>query len=215
MFCFGYDTSPRSELFSLVALRLDNLRWVDGGTWKRLEPDSLAGDSNQVVVVDAGSTAGVELLAEVLIGAAELKQGTIRYADTEITLRRAEDIGLVPAGGGLFPHLTVRENIRCGRRISETVVDYIARRFELHGGLERRPEELTSEQRARVAVARANCKDIVKVLVIEDRTRLSCHDAVRAAQRYCPDTALIIVTDSPAQVTTFRSDTVWRVESAD
>lgn len=199
----------------MVALQLDALRWGDRGALRRLVPDTLETGSQQVAVVDAGSAAEVELLAEVLVGAAPLEDGRIRYADSEITLRRAEDIGLVPAGGGLFPHLTVRENIRCGRRrISDTAVAFIARRFELHGALEQRPEDLTSEQRARVAVARANCRDIMKALVIEDRIRRSCHDAVRAAQKGCPDTALLIITESPAQVTTFRSVPVWRVESA-
>ena len=64
-------------------------------------------------------------------------------------------VGYVPQDSGLFPHLSVVENVRFGARADRTAVDAAIFTLELGPLLERRPRALSGGERQRVALARA------------------------------------------------------------
>ncbi|MFC6082230.1 ATP-binding cassette domain-containing protein [Sphaerisporangium aureirubrum] len=199
----------------MLVLVLDALRWECRGERRRLDPDRLLVRSGETAVVAGGSTADADTFTEVLLGRAPLPGGHIRLADAVIPLDVRREIALVPAGGGLFPYLSVRENIVCGRRgITGAAVRDAAARFRLNGHLDRRPGDLGHEERVRVALARATCATAIRVLVVEDRAgEVPCHRAVDTARRELPDLPVVVVTDDPTQVVTLRASQ-WEIVDA-
>jgi molybdate transport system ATP-binding protein len=63
-------------------------------------------------------------------------------------------VGYVPQDAALFPHLSVRSNIRFGVR-DERAFEEAVKLLELEPLLNRRPRELSGGERQRVALARA------------------------------------------------------------
>jgi ABC-type arginine transport system ATPase subunit len=99
---------------------------------------------------------------------ARTQVGLVRVNGNDVTKKRPHErgIGYVPAGGGLFPHLTVRENILDGagedlaEDAAERQADELADRLELTSSLTLLPPELLSdEERLRVALARAAMRE--------------------------------------------------------
>jgi molybdate transport system ATP-binding protein len=64
-------------------------------------------------------------------------------------------VGYVPQDAGLFPHLSVVENVRFGARADRRAVEAAIDTLELRPLLERRPRTLSGGERQRVALARA------------------------------------------------------------
>ncbi|MEV1290467.1 ATP-binding cassette domain-containing protein [Micromonospora sp. NPDC049679] len=134
------------------------------------------------VQVAAGSLAALvapppisTAMARVVAGLAAPISGRIRVGERDVTdlppARR--QIGYVPAGGALLPHLTVRRNIEYGQlkreRVHAVADDWVAtviERLELAPTLGLLPHLLSDAQRFRVAVARA-AACLPEVLVID------------------------------------------------
>lgn len=74
-------------------------------------------ESGQIAVVLTETSAAASL-ADVLLGLAIPDKGTVWASDRDVTGlppgRRG--VALVPAGGGLLPHLTVERNVQYSRR---------------------------------------------------------------------------------------------------
>ncbi|MEO3809689.1 ATP-binding cassette domain-containing protein [Sphaerisporangium sp. B11E5] len=209
------DSVPVPPEPPMLVLVLDALRWECGGGRSRLDPDRLLVRSGEIAVVADRSAEEADTFAEVLLGRKPLDGGQIRLADAVIPLDMRREIALVPAGGGLFPHLSVRENIVCGRRgVSADAVRDAAARFGVKGHLDRRPGDLAHEERIRVALARATCASAIRALVVEDRAGSApCHRAVKTARKELPDLPLVVVTDDATQVVTLRPDP-WEIVDA-
>jgi 2-aminoethylphosphonate transport system ATP-binding protein len=139
-----------------------------------------AGEARPTVVV-AG--AGAETaLARVVAGLAPPASGRILVDDRDVTALPpgARQIGYVPRGGALLPHLTVRQNIeylvwrqdavhKIVRSWAATLID----RLELGPVLEQRPHEITAQQRMRGALARA-VVSLPEALVLERPDPAAC-----------------------------------------
>jgi len=101
----------------------------------------------------SGKTATLRSLAG-LFGA---QAGSVRYGASSIgpiaTERR--QIGYVPQGAGLFPHLTVWRQLTFGVGADPGVAAYWLARLGLDGLENRLPDELSGGQRQRVALAQA------------------------------------------------------------
>ncbi|WP_213456534.1 ATP-binding cassette domain-containing protein [Rhizomonospora bruguierae] len=102
--------------------------------------------------------------ARTLVGLSRPASGRILVGDRDVTgdppVRR--QIGYVPCGGALLPHLTVAQNVEYGLRRRERVhglaqswVTSLTERLELVPTLHLRPHQLSAGQRLRAAVARA------------------------------------------------------------
>lgn len=120
-----------------------------------------AGGMTAVVAPDG---AGTEL-ARVVVGLEPARGGRIHVGRAEVTRRPPgrRNIGYVPAGGGLLPHLTVRQNIEYGLHRRRDAVRYedsqtmahLVNELQLGHLLHLLPHRLTDMQRLRAALARA------------------------------------------------------------
>ncbi len=79
----------------------------------------LAVAPGEVVCLMGRNGVGKTTMLKAIMGILKAKQGTIRYEGQEIThlpphKRAAAGLGYVPQGRGIFPHLTVYENLLMG-----------------------------------------------------------------------------------------------------
>ena len=175
----------------MPSLRLHGLVWHAHGLRLRLD---LAVDSGEVAVVAAEPRVGTAL-ADVVIGLAPPLSGTVHRDGRDVTGVPAgmRGIVLVPAGGGLLPHLTVERNIAYGGDRAHAL-DRI-RDLHMEGIRRMRPHELSPMQRLEVAVARALCHEGEPVaMVFEDRAdQVPYGTAVETARAH--GAAVLVITD--------------------
>jgi len=124
---------------------------------------SLIGPDAAVTTVDTAAPVATAL-ARTVAGLATAVSGQVLVGARDVTTlppgRR--QIGYVPRGGALLPHLTVRENIEYLVWRQESVREIIRGwsatliyQLELGPVLDQRPHEITAQQRMRGALARA------------------------------------------------------------
>ncbi|MBN2319980.1 MAG: ABC transporter ATP-binding protein [Acidobacteria bacterium] len=143
-------------------LRLDNVS-VKAGDFS-LSPVSLSMHKEERHVLLGPSGSGKSTLLEAVIGFRKPHGGRLFLDGRELSRIPVENrgIGYVPQRLGLFPHLTVRQNILYGiriRRVKEPKYFELAERLIEEVGLgplvSRYPETLSGGERQRVALARA------------------------------------------------------------
>lgn len=147
-------------------------------------------ESGEVAVVPTdGSSAAV--LADIILGLAMPDSGTIQVGDRDVTALPAgrRGIALVPAGGGLLPHLTVERNVEYPGGDAARWM----RRLRLEGIGRSRPHELSPVQRLQVALARALSTEPAAVLLEDRAGQVPCRTAVAEAGRHA---AVLVITDS-------------------
>ena len=124
----------------------------------------LAVEQGEFVSLLGPSGCGKSTLLQILAGLLEPDRGQIQLDGADITnlppWRR--NIGLVFQNYALFPHLSIRQNVRfgldmlgMGRAEAEKRVDESLEMVGLDPSLSRRPGELSGGQQQRVAIARA------------------------------------------------------------
>jgi ABC-type Fe3+/spermidine/putrescine transport system ATPase subunit len=134
---------------------------VNAGSF-RLGPVDLAVAPGRVLVVLGPSGAGKTTLLETISGLRRQLSGQIRLAGADLSglAPEARGIGLVFQDAALFPHLSVRENVRFGlraqRRAAEpAAVSELLDRLGIGHLAGRSPRSLSGGERQRVALARA------------------------------------------------------------
>lgn len=126
-----------------------------------LGPVSLDVPADRVLVVLGPSGAGKTMLLETIAGLRPQQAGRISLAGSDITSLPPERrrIGLVFQDAALFPHLTVRDNIRFGPRAHRVASpdgsDDLLRQLGIEHLADRSPRSLSGGERQRVALARA------------------------------------------------------------
>jgi osmoprotectant transport system ATP-binding protein len=132
-----------------------------------LQPTSLAIDPGRTTVLIGPSGCGKSTLLRLMLGLIRPDTGAVRFEDTELTpanvlaLRRR--MGYVVQDGGLFPHLTARDNVvLLARYLGWPPAQLDARLSELaaltqfpSAGLARYPAQLSGGQKQRVSLMRA------------------------------------------------------------
>ena len=107
-----------------MLLELDSVTTYRGPA-QILRGISLAVDNDEVVCLVGRNGAGRTTIIESILGLLPVRSGTIRFRDADITRlpphKRAKcGIGYAPEDTGVFPELTVAENLMISRWLSET-----------------------------------------------------------------------------------------------
>jgi urea transport system ATP-binding protein len=132
---------------------------------------SLRVESGQVACLMGRNGVGKTTLLKAVMGVLPLRSGTVSYEGVDLTRRPIHDrarhgIGYVPQGRGVFPYLTVRENLLVGleglpataRSRGEVAsrLDEAYARFPVLGTMQRRAAgTLSGGQQQQMALARA------------------------------------------------------------
>jgi len=130
------------------------------------------------------SGSGKTTLLRITLRLIALDQGSVKINDQQLTDFDAEawadQIGYVPQDGGLFPHLTGRQNVALVPRLRHWPQDRIeARLAELQRlvaietpVLQRYPQQMSGGQKQRVAIMRAAMMDPAVLLLDEPMAAL-------------------------------------------
>jgi branched-chain amino acid transport system ATP-binding protein len=148
-----------------VLLELDNIITYRGPA-QILRGVSLAVNEDEVVCLVGRNGAGRTTIIESILGLLPIRSGTIRFRDADITRlpphkRAKSGIGYAPEDTGVFPELTVAENLMISSWLSETAAgdDTEARVFTVFPEVKllrpRQGMNLSGGQKKMVAIARA------------------------------------------------------------
>jgi ABC-type Fe3+/spermidine/putrescine transport system ATPase subunit len=144
----------------------------------RLGPVDLRVRAGEVLVVLGPSGAGKTTLLDAIAGFRPPLAGRVQLAGRNITGAPPEQrgIGVVFQQAALFPHLSVRENVRFAPRARgenrEKQLEDLLARFGLVDHADRRPRSLSGGERQRVALARALAAEPALLLLDEPLSAL-------------------------------------------
>ena len=160
------------------------------------------------------SGCGKSTTLNLLSGLLKPTSGKIYFGDDDVTELPAENrgVGLVFQNYALYPHLTVRQNIRfplenlrgkdkLSKEAMEEKVLEAAKLVQIEELMDRKPNELSGGQQQRVAIARALVK-MPKVLLLDEplsnldaRLRLQTREELRRIQRKTGITTVFVTHD--------------------
>ena len=160
------------------------------------------------------SGCGKSTTLNLLCGLLKPTSGKILFGDEDVTQLPAEHrgVGMVFQNYALYPHLTVRQNIRfplenlrgkdkLSKPEMEQRVRGAAALVQLEELLDRKPSELSGGQQQRVAIARALVKT-PRVLLLDEplsnldaRLRLQTREEIRRIQRKTQVTTIFVTHD--------------------
>jgi multiple sugar transport system ATP-binding protein len=160
------------------------------------------------------SGCGKSTVLNMLCGLLTPTSGRIYFGDEDVTDVAPEDrgVGMVFQNYALYPHLTVRRNIRfplenrkgadkLSKAEMEARVMAVAKLVQLEDLLDRKPKELSGGQQQRVAIARALIKE-PKVLLMDEplsnldaRLRLQTREEIRRIQKQTGITTIFVTHD--------------------
>src|SRR5215210_4570362 len=133
-----------------------------------VEDFNLTVADGELLVLVGGSGSGKSTILRMVAGLEEVTSGTIRIDDRDVThlAPRERDVAMVFQDYGLYPHMTVRENLSLGLRLRKIGREEIDRRVTWGAGmlglaplLDRKPKQLSGGQRQRVAMGRAMVRE--------------------------------------------------------
>ena len=160
------------------------------------------------------SGCGKSTALNLICGLEEPTEGRIYFGDEDVTDLAPEHrgVGLVFQNYALYPHMTVRENIRfpltnlkgsakLSKEEMEARVERAAQLVQITELLERKPSEMSGGQQQRVAIARALVKT-PQVLLLDEplsnldaRLRLQTREEIRKIQRETKVTTIFVTHD--------------------
>lgn len=141
--------------------------------------------SNEFVVLVGPSGCGKTTTLRCICGLDQPDSGTISIDGNDVTLQRPKDrdLAFVFQDIALFPHMTVRENIRFGLDMAtnlpgdekETRVRESAEMLGIGDMLDRKPAELSGGQQQRVSIGRAMVTEPAAFLLDEPFSALDAN----------------------------------------
>ncbi len=155
-----------------------------------VEDFNLDVEDGELLVLVGGSGSGKTTILRMLAGLEEVSEGTIRIDQRDVTALppRDRDVAMVFQDYGLYPHMSVRENLSLGLRLRKVARTEIDRRVAWAGDmlrleplLDRKPKQLSGGQQQRVAMGRAMVREPLAFLFDEPLSNLDA--ALRAQMR--------------------------------
>jgi len=130
--------------------------------------------TNARLAILGPSGAGKSITLKSLAGLLGPRCGPVAYNGDRVDAVPVEHrrIGYVPQGAGLFPHLTVWQQLCFATDAAPPLAAYWLAALQLDGLQDRLPHELSGGQRQRVALARALCRNPRLVLLDESFSAL-------------------------------------------
>lgn len=139
---------------------------------------------HEFLVLVGPSGSGKTTLLRIIAGLEDPTGGEIHFGDRLVNHVDVgdRDIAMVFQNYGLYPHMTVRNNMAFGlrrRKLPKEVIDQKVREAAAMLGIEalldRRPRQLSGGQRQRVALGRAIVRDPAVFLLDEPLSNLDAH----------------------------------------
>jgi multiple sugar transport system ATP-binding protein len=139
---------------------------------------------HEFLVLVGPSGSGKTTLLRIIAGLEAATSGEIHFGDRLVNDVDVgdRDIAMVFQNYGLYPHMTVRNNMAFGlrrRKLAKDVIDRKVREAAAMLGIEdlldRRPRQLSGGQRQRVALGRAIVRDPAVFLLDEPLSNLDAH----------------------------------------
>jgi ABC-type sugar transport system ATPase subunit len=133
-----------------------------------VEDFNLTVADGELLVLVGGSGSGKSTILRMVAGLEEVTSGAIRIDERDVTHLppRERDVAMVFQDYGLYPHMTVRDNLSLGLRLRKIAREEIDRRVTWAAGmlglaplLDRKPKQLSGGQRQRVAMGRAMVRE--------------------------------------------------------
>jgi ABC-type sugar transport system ATPase subunit len=144
----------------------------------------------ELLVLVGGSGSGKSTILRMVAGLEEVTSGRILIDQRDVTAvpPRERDVAMVFQDYGLYPHMTVRENLSLGLRLRKVAREEIERRVTwaaeilgLEKLVDRKPKQLSGGQRQRVAMGRAMVREPLVFLFDEPLSNLDA--GLRAQMR--------------------------------
>ena len=204
---------------SAISIRQVSKGWNNVFAIKDLSLDI---HDREFLVLLGPSGCGKTTTMRMIAGLEEPTSGQITFDGEDVThlAPRERDISMVFQNYGLYPHMTVRENIAYPLRIRKVpradhgaMIAEAARKVELDDLLDRRPKALSGGQRQRVALARAIVRQ-PKVFLMDEplsnldaKLRVSMRARIKHLQ-YELGTTMVYVTHDQIEAMTLASRVV-------
>jgi ABC-type sugar transport system ATPase subunit len=166
-----------------VRMDIENLT-VDYGSVTAVKDFNLTVADGELVALVGPSGCGKTTTLGFVTGFIRGRTGRVLFDGTDVTglAPQKRGIGYVFQDYAIYPHMTVRENIRfpldaarVERKKAQADVEEIAGLMGVRELLDRRPHQLSGGQRQRVALARALVKKPVILLLDEPLSNLDAH----------------------------------------
>ncbi|MGL4741608.1 MAG: ABC transporter ATP-binding protein [Sarcina sp.] len=192
-----------------MGIKLENLI-VEFGTFRAIDNITIKIPKGKLVSLLGPSGSGKSTTLFTISGIHKPKAGKIFFSEKDVTGLEPEKlgIGLVFQNYALYPHMTVRENIRFpldnlkwNKKEAEERVLEVAKIVKINELLDRKPSELSGGQQQRVAIARAISKKPDILLLdeplsnLDTKLRVETRQEIRRIQKETGVTAIFVTHD--------------------
>jgi iron(III) transport system ATP-binding protein len=192
------------ELLEMISVRIDHLTKRFGDT-VAVDAIDLSVAAGELFFLLGPSGCGKSTLLRLIAGLYQPTSGRIRFNDRDVTRLPTEQRNAVMVfqSYALWPHMTVRENVRFGlgvRRLNrdqqEQRVSEALHLVQLQGLASRKPNQLSGGQQQRVALARALAVRPDCLLLDEPLSNLDAklrHEMRSEIRRICKEQGLTTI----------------------
>ncbi|UTW59518.1 ABC transporter ATP-binding protein [Kordiimonas sp. SCSIO 12603] len=142
-----------------------------------LQPTSFEVKTGELITIVGPSGCGKTTLLDIIAGFTQQDSGTVQLNSRDITNLpiNKRKIAYVMDGLGLYPHLSVQENIAYPLKLQKLDTEQIIEKcqevtqlLQIDDLNERMPEQLSAGQKQRVALARALVRDDIELLLADE-----------------------------------------------
>jgi multiple sugar transport system ATP-binding protein len=165
----------------MAEIRLDDVSKVYAESVRAVDSVTLVVEDGEFLVLVGPSGCGKSTLLRMIAGLEEVDSGRVLIAGRDVTHvpPRLRDVAMVFQNYALYPHMTVRENLGYGLRVSRVPKAEAAQRIKHVAGLlgmeellDRKPGALSGGQRQRTAMGRAIVREPQAFLMDEPLSNL-------------------------------------------